>query len=291
MAFRTLIINKHSKISYKNNHLVYKAEDRLEHIHIGDIYLLILETTDISITTALISKLTEQNIPIIFCDNKRMPAAHLMPYYGRHDSTLTINKQLRWTDDKKTEAWTSVVKQKIHNQSLLLLDIEEYEKASTISNLLDKVKPGDSTNREGHAAKTFFSAVYGENFTRSGLFAVNEINAALDYGYTLLLSVFAREICKCGCLTQIGINHRGQFNQFNFASDIMEPFRPLIDKIVYSYQKETFPIIKRHLFEIFNNQYEYKNANMYLNNIAEQYTRQIISFLNEESDEIPTFKI
>ena len=120
---------------------------------------------------------------------------------------------------------------------------------------------------------------------------INDINAALDYGYTLLLSMFAREVVVCGCMTQIGLKHANQFNQFNLASDIMEPFRPIIDRIVYQNRHNNFVKIKKELFSIFSETYLYNGKEMYLSNIVSDYTKKVIKALNQLGEEIPEFRI
>ncbi|EEP3961779.1 type II CRISPR-associated endonuclease Cas1, partial [Listeria monocytogenes] len=146
----------------------------------------------------------------------------------------------------------------------------------------------DPTNREGHAARIYFNQLFGNDFTRE---QENDINSGLNYGYTLLLSIFARELVKSGCMTQFGLKHSNQFNDFNFASDIMEPFRPLVDQIVYEKRNEDFQVIKRSLFELFNKQFDYNDQHMFLTNIASDYTKKIVKVLNEEREGVPEFRI
>jgi CRISPR-associated endonuclease Cas1 subtype II len=286
MAFRVVIVNNHSKLSYKNNNLIYKSESQTEVVPISEIDLLIMETTDIAITTALISKLVESNVAVIFCDAKRLPVAQLMPYYGKHDSSLQIQKQMGWSKSKKIQAWTEILRQKICNQSLLLKHHYFEEKAETLSRFSEEIKDSDLSNREGHSARIFFNTLYGNSFSRDIL---NDINAGLDYGYTLLMSIFAREIVKCGCLTQIGINHISQFNPFNLASDLMEPFRVIADVIVHENRSKEFPLIKRRLYEMFSRTYSYGGAKMYLTNIVQHYTKQTLDYMHEMAPHMPVF--
>lgn len=89
------------------------------------------------------------------------------------------------------------------------------------------MQPGDATNREGHAAKVYFNALFGMEFSRGA--GEGPVNAALNYGYSLLLSAFNREVTACGYLTQLGLFHDNVFNHFNLSCDLMEPFRPLVD--------------------------------------------------------------
>jgi len=286
MGFRVLVVNAHSKLSYKNNYLYFKSAEKVEPIHLSEIDMLFLETTDIAITTMLLAKLVQQNICIIFCDDKRLPSAQLMPFYGRHDSALTIKKQMAWEDKTKACVTYELLRQKITNQSQFLASKGFEDKAVAIEVLLSELKPNDLSNREGHAARIFFNTLYGNDFSRED---TCDVNAALDYGYTLVMSVFAREIVKCGCVTQLGINHCNQFNAYNLASDLMEPFRIIIDEIVYVNRTKNFEAFKWELFEIFERTYVYNGSNMFLNNIVSHYVKAHVAYLNNEGKELPLF--
>lgn len=288
MGWRTVIVNTHSKLSYKNNHLIFKSSKANEVIHLSEIDVLLIETTDINITTMLLKKLTESSILVIFCDDKRLPSSMLTPYYGRHDSSLQLNKQISWKEERKSIVWTNIISQKIKNQSQLLKDLSFSEKSESIIKLNNELAAFDPSNREGHAARIYFNTLFGNDFSRQ---QDNDINAGLDYGYTLLMSMFAREIVKQGCMTQFGLKHSNQFNDFNLASDLMEPFRILIDQIVYNNRLCTFNEIKRNLLGIFTTNYDYRNKNMYLTNIISDYTRNIIKVMNEENAKVPEFLV
>lgn len=288
MGWRTLVINKHSKISYKNNHLIFKSIDQSEMIHLSEIDMLILETTDISITTMLIKRLIDENILILFCDDKRLPIGKLLPFYARHDSSLQLTKQVNWSVDRKAIVWTEIINQKIKNQSIYLAACDFNEKSQAIAKLKSELQLFDPTNREGHAARIYFNTLFGNDFTRE---ANNDINAGLNYGYTLLLSIFSRELVLTGCMTQFGLKHANQFNDFNLASDIMEPFRPIVDNIIYTYRDTPFRTMKKRLFDIFSDTYSYNEKEMYLTNIASDYTKKVIKVLNEEMEGVPEFRI
>ncbi|MCK1194533.1 type II CRISPR-associated endonuclease Cas1 [Streptococcus uberis] len=288
MGWRTVIVNTHSKLTYKSNHLIFKDASRTEMIHLSEIDVLLLETTDIVLSTMLIKRLVDENILVIFCDDKRLPTALLTPYYGRHDSSLQLSKQISWDEAIKADVWTTIIAQKIINQSLFLGASGFYEKSQSIMDLYHGLENYDPSNREGHAARIYFNTLFGNDFSRE---QDNNINAGLDYGYTLLLSMFARELVVTGCMTQFGLKHSNQFNQFNFASDIMEPFRPLIDQIVYENRSASFVQIKRHLFSIFSNTYQYNGKEMYLTNIVSDYTKKVVKSLNHQGKGVPEFRI
>ena len=288
MGWRTVIVNTHSKLSYKNNHLIFKDATRTEMIHLSEVDILLLETTDILLSTMLIKRLVDENILVIFCDDKRLPTAHLMPYYARHDSSLQLSRQIDWEEAVKAEVWTHIISQKILNQSIYLSACGFIEKSQSVMNLYHSLELFDPSNREGHSARIYFNTLFGNDFNRE---LDNEINTSLDYGYTLLLSMFAREVVLSGCMTQLGLKHANQFNQFNLASDIMEPFRPIIDQIVYENRNHSFVKIKRELFTIFSDTFQYNNKEMYLTNIVSDYTKKVIKALNNKGKGVPEFRI
>ncbi|KXT76315.1 CRISPR-associated protein Cas1 [Streptococcus sp. DD10] len=288
MGWRTVVVNTHSKLTYKNNHLIFKDASRTELIHLSEIDILLLETTDIVLSTMLVKRLVDENILVIFCDDKRLPTAALIPYYGRHDSSLQLSRQIAWPESLKAQVWTSIIAQKILNQALYLGNCGFLEKSQSIIDLYHGLELFDPSNREGHAARLYFNTLFGNDFSRE---QDNDVNAALDYGYTLILSMFAREIVLSGCMTQLGLKHANQFNQFNLASDIMEPFRPIIDRIVYENRTSSFVKIKRELFTIFSDTFSYMNKEMYLTNIVSDYTKKVIQSLNNPEKGVPEFRI
>ena len=288
MGWRTVVVNTHSKLSYKNNHLIFKDASRTELIHLSEVDILLLETTDIVLSTMLIKRLVDENILVIFCDDKRLPTAYLMPYYGRHDSSLQLSRQITWREEDKAQVWTTIIAQKILNQAFYLGSCGFLEKSQSVIDLYHGLDLFDPSNREGHAARIYFNTLFGNDFSRE---QDTDVNAALDYGYTLILSMFAREIVLSGCMTQFGLKHTNQFNQFNLASDIMEPFRPIIDKIVYENRSSSFVKIKRELFTIFSDTFNYNGKDMYLTNIVSDYTKKVIQSLNQPEKGVPEFRI
>ena len=288
MGWRTVIVNTHSKLSYKNNHLIFKDASRTELIHLSEVDILLLETTDIVLSTMLIKRLVDENILVIFCDDKRLPTAYLMPYYGRHDSSLQLSRQITWREEDKAQVWTTIIAQKILNQAFYLGSCGFLEKSQSVIDLYHGLDLFDPSNREGHAARIYFNTLFGNDFSRE---QNTDVNAALDYGYTLILSMFAREIVLSGCMTQFGLKHANQFNQFNLASDIMEPFRPIIDRIVYENRNSSFVKIKRELFTIFSDTFHYNGKYMYLSNIVSDYTKKVIQALNQPEKGVPEFRI
>ena len=143
---------------------------------------------------------------------------------------------IKWDDFNKKTIWTEVVSEKIRNQARLLKENGKKE-AALLDSYINEIEFGDKTNREGHAAKVYFDALFGKQFTRT---EDNSINASLNYGYGVILSEFNREIVSNGYITQLGLFHDNVFNQFNLGSDLMEPFRPVIDRKVVNMMPQKF---------------------------------------------------
>lgn len=235
MSWRTVVVSSSAKLDYQLGYLVVRKEDTVK-IHLSEISMLVLESTAISLTVALLSELTKRKVKVIFCDEKRNPSSELIPYYGSHDTSAKIRDQITWDEEKKAAIWTEIVTEKIRKQAEFLRRLEKKE-AALLEEYIQEIEFGDATNREGHAAKVYFNAIFGMDFTRT---AENSINAALNYGYGIILSSFNREIVSNGYLTQLGLFHDNMFNQFNLGCDFMEPFRPLVDRKVLQMNPQQF---------------------------------------------------
>ena len=161
------------------------------------------------------------------------------------------------------------------------------EESELLSLYLKEIDWNDATNREGHAAKVYFNALFGLDFTRT---EDNFINAALNYGYSIILSAFTREIVANGYLTQLGIFHDNMFNQFNLASDLMEPFRVLVDREVFSMKLVKFEHEdKMQLVNILNHEVEIDGKIQYVNNAIKIYCKSIFDALNEDDSSLIRF--
>lgn len=225
MSWRTVMVTNPSKLDYSLGYLVVRDVKSTVKIHLSEISVLIVENTACSVTAALMSEMINKKIKVIFCDEKRNPCSELTPYYGSHDCSQKLKNQICWSESSKQQVWTAIVAEKIKNQALLLR-YYNLEQHAMLDNYLGELEFNDASNREGHAAKVYFNALFGKSFIRSD---DNPINAALNYGYSLILSAFNREIVCSGYLTQLGLFHDNMFNQYNLGCDLMEPFRPIVD--------------------------------------------------------------
>ena len=280
MSWRTVVVGGHAKLDYKMDYLVVRKQETTSKIYIGEIGLRIVESTAVSITTMLLSELAKNKVKVVFCDEKKNPQSEIIPYYGAHDTSMKIRQQIAWKANIKSEVWTEIVAEKIRNQMRFLYELEYKEQADLLKQYVQEILPKDESNREGHAAKVYFNAIFGLDFTRS---EENAINAALNYGYSILLSCFNREIVSNGYITQIGLFHDNRFNQFNLASDFIEPFRTLIDRKVVNMMPEDFrKEEKMELVNVLNQNVIIEQKVHSVNNAIKIYCRSIFAALNNE---------
>ena len=255
MSFRTVVITKQSKMSYKNRFLVVKQDNDEKYIHLSEIDTIIVDSISVSISTYLLKELSDNKINIIFCDEKHNPFGELSSYYSRHNTSKKIKEQIDWKQSDKNNLWAKIIKNKITNQALLLRKLN-CEKSELVLSYVDDVSSGDKTNREGHSSKVYFNSLFGKKFIRND---DDNINAALNYGYAILLSTINKEVVSNGYLTQLGIHHKNEFNEFNLTCDLMEPFRVIIDNFVYfNKDRELNTEYKLDIVNIFNKTYEYQ---------------------------------
>lgn len=259
--------------------LVVRKESATK-IHISEIHTLVVDSTAVSLTAALLNELIRQKVNVVFCDESHNPASQLLALRGSHDSSLKIKLQMNWPSSIKEQVWTELIAEKLRKQRELLLSWKEYEAAARLQTYLEELQPGDATNREGLAAKVYFNALFGMDFTRG---EETVTNAALNYGYSLLLSVFSKEIVSNGYLTQLGLFHDNRFNPFNLASDLMEPFRPMVDALVVRAGFQTFEHSeKMEVLSLLQEEVLIGGRKQRLTNGVKQYCRSVFDTLNEQ---------
>ena len=288
MGWRSVIITQHAKLTYSMQMMIVQTRDGINQIPIEDINLLLVSTTQAVITSALISKLAQNQTKVIFVDEKDNPVVETAVYYPGTRNMAKLRKQFNWDEHLKELLWTKIVSQKIKNQ-IAVLDNYHLNK-DDVQSELDQLEINDESNREAIAARKYFMLLFDKNFVRRDTSAVN---AALDYGYAILLSSFNREIAMNGYLTYFGIHHCSQENQFNLASDLMEPFRPFVDYWVKAHEKikELTPDIKYGLVELLSLEIKFNGKKTLLTNAITVYVRECLKFLSGESKELPEMEM
>lgn len=278
MSWRTVVVSSRCKLDTKMGYMVIRGEET-RRIFLDEIAILIIENPAVSLTGCLLEALVERKVRIIFCDARRSPLAELAPYYGSHDSARKLRRQLEWEEQVKDAVWGAVIAEKIARQAELLAEQRKQREALLLESYIPQIEPQDATNREGHAAKVYFNALFGKEFSRRDN---NPINAALNYGYSLLLSAFNREITACGYLTQLGLHHDNVFNHFNLSSDLMEPFRVLVDRRVLTLEIEGLDrAVRLALVNVLNEKVTICNSTQTVLNAVRIYVKSVFDALNE----------
>jgi len=234
MIKRTLFFGNPAYLSTKNEQLVvnFPGEDKKEaKIPIEDLGYVVLEDPQITITNGLLRKLVQNKTAVITCDAQHLPCALLQPLVGHTEQTERMRHQLNASLPLKKNLWQQTVEVKIDNQANHLLKRER--NALKLKRWAKEVKSGDTGNHEAFAAADYFQKLFSEveGFSRNQKGVAP--NNLLNYGYAILRAVTARALVSSGMLPSVGIFHRNKYNAFCLADDIMEPYRPYVDAMVY----------------------------------------------------------
>ena len=232
MLKRTLAFTNPYHLSLKNRQMIIREKGdsgTCASVPVEDIGYVILENQEISITMPLLNALADNNVAVIVCSDKFMPNAMLMNLDSNSIQGERFRAQLSAKEPLKKNIWKQIVEAKIRNQSALLCKLGK--DGDSLKPCYQNVKSGDSDNREGVAAKLYWNELFGENFMR---FRTGPSpNDMLNYGYTVLRAAVARSLSGSGLLPGIGVFHRNRYNSFPLADDVMEPYRPFVDEIVF----------------------------------------------------------
>ena len=236
MGWRTVVITKPSKISIENDQLKYAPKDaEVIKVPIDDISVIILEVHQVTITSALMSRLTESNIVLFTCDKTHSPNGVFIPFHQHSRYAQVAHKQIAWTEPFKKRLWQQIVSSKVLNQSQTLAYMGK-DKVTQLQNYAKNVKSGDSTMVESSSARVYFIALFGK-FNRRD--ESDWRNSALNYGYALIRGAISRSLAAHGFLPAFGLFHHSTLNAFNLSDDIIEPYRAFVD-VVVSEHYETF---------------------------------------------------
>lgn len=251
MEFKSVYIANPARLTVRREQLVI-AQDSEVTIPMEDITSLMVESRQVSVSSAALQKLAEYEVTVYFCDEQHLPSALLLPLNSHCRQLKVLQAQISLTKPRQKQLWQQVVAAKISNQAkcLEILQNNGYLYLRTLSK---QVHPGDPDNLEAMAAAFYFPNLFGVNFTRE---LPCLTNSALNYGYSIVRGAVARNLVTRGLEPCLGIFHHNQLNQFNLADDLMEPLRPLVDLFVASELKsedeELTPTIKKQLFNLTN---------------------------------------
>lgn len=234
-GWRSILVTKPCRLSTKDLQLIYEPRDEPTiRVALEDITVIIIETNQASITTALLSRCAEKNIAVFSCDNYHMPNGCFTPFHQHSRLSQVAHMQVAMKEPLKKRIWQKIITQKIINQSQTL---KHFEKDNIQLELLtDKVKSGDSENLEALAARRYWPLLF-DDFVRDQK-KLDAKNVALNYGYAIVRGAIARSLVSYGLLPAFGVFHRSELNAYNLADDMIEVFRPMVDMVVKKLEQD-----------------------------------------------------
>ncbi len=260
MIKRTLFFENKAALTTKNEQLFIKTETRTSTVPIEDIGFMVIEHPETYISIPLLTKLSDNNVAVVFCDEKHMPVSMLLNLSTHFLQQELFRQQINASEPLKKQLWQQLIKAKITNQAHLL-DIQEIN-GHPLAHYASKVLSGDTDNREGAAAAYYWKNIFNFKFSRArnGEYP----NLFLNYGYIVLRAAVARALSGSGLLPTLGIHHHNRYNAFCLADDIMEPFRPLVDaqviEIMANYkERELTTAIKAELLQVLSKTVYFEN--------------------------------
>ena len=262
MLKRTLFFGKPSRLSMKDKQLVIesKEDETIHKVPIEDIGYVVIENQQISFSTPLLQEFMANNVAVIFCDAAHMPNSMLLNLDGHHLQSELFRFQIDASEPLKKNLWKQTIEAKIRNQSALLHQLGK--NGHLLKPFYCNVKSGDVDNREGAAARVYWTEMYGTNFTRDRYGSCP--NNLLNYAYIVLRAAVARALTGSGLLPTLGLFHHNRYNAFCLADDIMEPYRPFVDEVVFQLfqagHQELTTEVKAEILKILANDVCFENT-------------------------------
>lgn len=231
MIKQTMMFSSPVYLSLKDQQMVITFKDNKDTVTrpIEDIGFVVIENPQVSISIPLLNELADNNVSVVFCDKKQMPKTMLMTLEGNTTQQESYKYQIDASAPLKKNIWKQLVECKIKNQALLLKKVGK--NGDVLKQYYMNVKSGDTDNREGAAAREYWGRIYDEGFKRDR--EGQPPNNLLNYGYTILRAAVTRALIGSGLYPAFGVFHRNRYNAFPLADDVMEPYRPFVDELVY----------------------------------------------------------
>lgn len=239
MIKRTLMFSNPAYLSHRNSQMVISFPDKEKDdrtVPIEDIGVVVLENQQITISHGCIAALLQNNVAVVSCDATHMPTGLILPLDGGHTQAERFRYQIEASVPLKKQLWQQTIQQKIYNQACVLERLKI--PAENMFRWSKSVRSGDPDNFEGRAAAYYWQNIFSEYLEFNRGRAGEPPNNLLNYGYAILRAVVARSLVSSGLLPTLGIFHRNKYNAYCLADDIMEPYRPFVDLIVYDIVSE-----------------------------------------------------
>lgn len=285
MGWKTIIIGSECKVSLTMNRMKISIGDEFQNISLCDIDTVIFSHNKLVITIPLLSKLIENNINVIICDERNDPVGVFRSFNTHSLVFKRLKEQLEWKITRKKKLWKIIIEDKIQSEiDVLTLNKTAEDKIKQLRIYKNSVYNDDQTNREAAAARYYYSLLFGAGFTRDD---DSQINYALNYGYKILASYISKCIVSRGLITQLGIHHIGESNPFNLTYDFIEPLRSIIDIWVKENVDDKFnTFLKTELIGIMQFKVSIDGKWNRLSDAIEIIIDSYIGFLNEKRNNI-----
>ena len=230
MAWRGVHITRPARLTLLDRQLIVKQDDGEVSLALEDIAWLIVDTPQATVTTPLLSACMEAGIAVVTTDARHMPSGLLLPFHRHHRQAAVATLQTETSVPLRKRLWQALVRAKLANQAAVL-DALGSEGGDTVNKMVEHVASGDPDNVEARAARAYWACLW-EDFVRDD--DGDARNMRLNYGYGVLRACVARALVASGFLPAIGLHHASATNSFNLADDLIEPFRPFADHLVWS---------------------------------------------------------
>lgn len=243
MIKRTLYFGNPAYLSYKMKQLVIRLvtndpdeySEQIRTVPVEDIGVVVVDNQQVTFTSGLMAALLEENVALVTCDSKHIPTGLMLSLQGHSSQNQRFRNQLEASLPLKKQLWQQTVECKIRNQAAVLKYVSG-EDAKNMLAWVGSVKSGDSENMEGRAAAYYWKNVFEVRFVRDQFGEYP--NNLLNYGYAILRAIVARALVASGMLPLLGIHHHNKYNDYCLADDIMEPYRPFVDRLVLNVMDE-----------------------------------------------------
>lgn len=228
MAWRGLHLSQPARLTLADNQCVITQEQGETRLPLEDIAWIMLDTQQASLTAALLAACMEAGIALIITDARHHPNGMALPFHRHHRQAEIAAIQIAATESLRNRLWQTIIRAKITNQAALLSMLGS--QAAPLYAMAERVTPGDPENIEARAARHYWQHLFAD-FTRQN--EADLRNAMLNYGYAIMRAAIARALVAAGLLPAIGLHHASALNPFNLADDLLEPFRPIVDAMVW----------------------------------------------------------
>ena len=289
-GWRVVFVEMGEHILFSQDSLCIEKGQEKYYVPINQIRMVVIDSIATKVSTAAIIALAKAKVQVVFCDEKHNPILQNVVFYEHSEYSGNLFNQVQWPQKRKKAWWTSIIKNKIFIQSQTAKNYnKEVSKILTI--LSNKVKYGNKTNIESYASLLYFKSVFGESFKRHN---IDNNNSLLNYGYSIIFSLMNKIVTIYGYSLSFGIHHCNKNNPFNLTCDLMEPFRPIVDKYIKEHIEDNAPLnrdIKLLLVEIQYTNVSFDNKKYKLYEAMYEYVKDCIDYLNGKKAFIREIKL